>query len=249
MRRALTAAVIAAALAGCGSRHAGGAGAGAAVTPSFTPQQLCVSVVDNWLQSSIDATQDGYPLGVDSTPLLERYGSESAIYQAFVTLNGQLVDYIGLHGVEGAYQSVAGQTSQTCAMYGAEGTSSQATPTPVQSPVASAASPSWSPSADPYSTGCPTSSQLLAAWNAAPASFRASWTTLTVTGFFSTECWHQWVVTNPVMQGNGPVIFTDASGRLTVFPATDLREFDAAVCGVAGAPSDWSGGAGPATCS
>jgi hypothetical protein len=48
-----------------------------------------------------------------------------------------------------------------------------------------------------------------------------------VTGFFSTECWHQWVVTNPVMQGNGPVIFTDASGRLAVFPATDLREFDA----------------------
>ena len=129
------------------------------------------------------------------------------------------------------------------------GSGSQPAVAPSQSPVAAAPTPSRSSSPDPYSVGCPTSAQLLAAWNAAAASARASWTTLTVTGFFGTECWQRWVVTNPIMQGNGPAIFTDTSGQLALFPATDLSEFDAAVCGVAGSPSDWSGPAGPATCS
>lgn len=118
------------------------------------------------------------------------------------------------------------------------------------SPVASAAMPAYTPSTDPLSVGCPSSGQLLAAWDAAPASARHSWMTLTPTGFFGTECWRQWVVTNPVIQGNGSVVFTETGGRLSLLPEADLSELDAAICGVAGAPAvSWAGPGGPATCS
>jgi hypothetical protein len=71
-----------------------------------------------------------------------------------------------------------------------------------------------------------------------------------VSGFVGTSCWHQWVVTDPVMQGNGSVVFTDAGSQLSLLPETDLSELDSAICGVAGAPStDWAGPGGPATCS
>ena len=124
----------------------------------------------------------------------------------------------------------------------------QATANPSTNPGASM--PTWTPTASPYGKGCPTSGELLAAWNSAPASARTSWTTLTAPGFFGTECWHQWVVTNPVMQGNGPVVFTNNGGQLSLLPETELSKLDAAICGVAGAPSaNWAGPGGPATCS
>lgn len=100
----------------------------------------------------------------------------------------------------------------------------------------------------PYSVGCPTSGQLLAEWNAAPASVRDAWVELTPTGFTDTECWHQWVVSNPVVQANGTVIFTHAGGQLSVFPESELSEFDAAICGAPGIGKAWSGPAGPASC-
>lgn len=113
-----------------------------------------------------------------------------------------------------------------------------------------AVTPAPSITSNPYSAGCPTSDQLLAAWNAAPASARDSWVTgLTPTGFTGTQCWHQWVVSNPVVQANGTVIFTDVNGQIAVFPASELSEFDAAVCGVPGIGLVWSGPAGPANCS
>lgn len=109
---------------------------------------------------------------------------------------------------------------------------------------------SQSQASDPYSVGCPASGQLLVAWNAAPAAVRDSWISgLTPTRFTGTECWHQWVVSNPVVQANGTVIFTDTNGRLAVLPESQLSEFDAAVCGVPGIGAAWSGPAGPANCS
>lgn len=125
---------------------------------------------------------------------------------------------------------------------------------PAQSATTSAPAPSYpsyTPTPDPLSVGCPSSGQLLAAWNAAPASSRGSWFTgMTPTGFSGTECWHQWVVTSPVIQANGLVVFTDTRGQLSLLPETDLSELDAAICGVAGAPTvSWAGPGGPATCS
>jgi hypothetical protein len=139
-----------------------------------------------------------------------------------------------------------------CSAAGATISGSQPAATPVRSTAASAQQSAYSPSLapSPYSVGCPTSDQLLAAWNAAPASVRDSWVAgLTPTGFTGTECWHEWVVSNPVVQANGTVIFTDANGQLDVLPESELSEFDAAVCGVPSIGAAWSGPAGPANCS
>ena len=97
--------------------------------------------------------------------------------------------------------------------------------------------------------GCPTSGQLMAAWNATPPAARRSWTTLTPSGMADITCWRGWVVADPVMQANGSVIFREQAGRWQLLPATELSRFDSAVCGVPGAPAAWSGPAGPATCS
>jgi hypothetical protein len=50
------------------------------------------------------------------------------------------------------------------------------------------------------------------------------------------------------MNANGLVVFHAENGRLYVLPETDLSQFDAAICNVTQAPADWSGPAGPASC-
>ena len=102
----------------------------------------------------------------------------------------------------------------------------------------------------PDTAGCPGSAQLLAAWNAAPPGARHSWTDLVPTGFEDTTCWHQWVVTNPVMNANGTVIFYKHNGQLDLLPATELSKFNSAICNTADTPAEWSSPIdGPATCS
>lgn len=99
------------------------------------------------------------------------------------------------------------------------------------------------------STGCPTSAQLLAAWDAALASTRKSWGS-GVTGFMDTQCWGQWVVSQVIADGNGSVIFTRAGGRIALFPETELAQFDAAICGVPRIRAIWASPTmGPGSCS
>lgn len=112
-----------------------------------------------------------------------------------------------------------------------------------ESQPAATAVPSAAPSS--YSAGCPTSGQLLAAWNATPDSVRETWTSLSLTGFQNTECWKQWVTAKPIASDNEDVeqiIFTDDDGQIAVLPGTQsgFSEFMAAVCGNTGAPSSWT---------
>ena len=97
-------------------------------------------------------------------------------------------------------------------------------------------------------SGCPSSARLLAVWNATPARVRRSWTPLTPSGFFAISCWQGWIVSNPVINANGPVVFYQQGG-LHLLPETDLRRFDAAVCSSPDSPAGWQGPAGPAVCS
>jgi hypothetical protein len=122
--------------------------------------------------------------------------------------------------------------------------------TPSHSPVTvPSPAPNRSSSPDPDSTGCPTSAQLLLAWNQAPQTARLSWTPLTPTAFEGTTGWNGWVVTNPIVNANGTVIFTETNRQLSLLPETRLSKFDAAVCGVSSAPAAWSNrAAGPANC-
>lgn len=110
-----------------------------------------------------------------------------------------------------------------------------------------AAPPTVYPSQSPQASGCQTSSHLLAAWNADPSA-RLSWTTLHVSGFQDITCWREWIVASPITNANGLVVFYTQHGQVHLLPETDLPKLDTAVCSSPDAPSDWTGPAGPATC-
>jgi hypothetical protein len=124
--QAVAAAVIMAALAGCGSGQ-GGAGAttarateqatAATPSPSLTPLQQCVSVVTHLLEQSAAAVRDGYPGGINTTAVEEQYGVQSAIWQAFSTLDTQELDDFALHGAGNGDPAEVLQVPQTCQEY------------------------------------------------------------------------------------------------------------------------------------
>lgn len=97
---------------------------------------------------------------------------------------------------------------------------------------------------------CPTSAQLMSAWQAASASVKQSWATpgLTITGFDYIQCWQDWVVAGVVGNGNGAFVFS-RSGGLHLFPELDLQQFSDAVCPNPQAPNSWKNpSTGPANC-
>jgi hypothetical protein len=97
---------------------------------------------------------------------------------------------------------------------------------------------------------CPTTAQVLAAWNTAPASIRLTWTASTteIFAFQDISCWGGWVVATPVASGNGTFEFSQQGG-LHLIPVSELPQFDKAVCSTSQSPSSWkSVAAGPASC-
>jgi hypothetical protein len=97
---------------------------------------------------------------------------------------------------------------------------------------------------------CPDAAQVLAAWNASPASARQTWTSpdVAISSFQGISCWGGWVVAAPVADGNGTFVFSQVGG-LHVLSVPDLPEFSKAVCSTSESPSDWkSVAAGPADC-
>jgi hypothetical protein len=109
----------------------------------------------------------------------------------------------------------------------------------------------WPINADQtWTPACPTSAQLLTAWQSASASVKQSWAApgTTITGFDYIQCWKDWVVAGAVGNGNGTFVFSQ-SGGLHVYPELNLQQFDNAVCPNPQAPSSWkSTASGPATC-
>jgi pimeloyl-ACP methyl ester carboxylesterase len=88
---------------------------------------------------------------------------------------------------------------------------------------------------------CPGSTQLLSAWNSAPAAIRQSWVGPQVIGFSYISCWHSWVVAMPiaVSPGNGEVVFSQ-TGSLHLITVTELQQqFRSEVCSAPDAPSGW----------
>jgi len=97
---------------------------------------------------------------------------------------------------------------------------------------------------------CPNAAQVLAAWNASPASARRTWTApdVAISSFEGISCWGGWVVAVPIAEGNGTFVFSQVGG-LHVVPVPDLPAFNQAVCSTSQSPRDWkSQAAGPAGC-
>jgi hypothetical protein len=109
----------------------------------------------------------------------------------------------------------------------------------------------WPLSADQAGTPtCPTSTQLMTAWQAASASVKQSWAApgAAISGFDNIQCWQDWVVAGVAGSGNGAFVFSQ-SGGLHLFPELDIQQFDDAVCPNPQAPSSWKNpSTGPATC-
>jgi hypothetical protein len=100
------------------------------------------------------------------------------------------------------------------------------------------------------SVACPSSTQLQAAWKAAPASVRRQWASSNtiITKFVSINCWDGCVVSVPFAKGNGTFVFSERNG-LNLLPVTQLQQFSKTVCSSSQSPPGWKNPiAGPARC-
>ena len=102
--------------------------------------------------------------------------------------------------------------------------------------------PSGATAASAASCTKPTSAQLLAAFNAAPASVRDGWAAAgaKLFDFGGIECWKAWVVADASGSGDGNMVFS-TSGGLHLMPESDMEQFGATVCGDPSSPKSWKG--------
>jgi hypothetical protein len=129
----------------------------------------------------------------------------------------------------------------------------------IPSPSATSQSPVAAPGPTSYPTptaeasgppGCPGSPALMAAWNAAPSSTLSAQQIgrIAISGFNGITCWDGWIVAYPIANANGYALFGQQGG-LHMLTASEMKQFNDAVCSTASSPSDWKNPAdGPATC-
>ena len=113
---AASAAIVAlACAAGCSS------GQHAAPRPSTTatvpPAVTCEATVLHLLAQSAQAVQDGYGGGLDPETVMERYGQESAIFQTWIALDGQVLAAQAEHGPDGLLTPFVPQVYRLCKQY------------------------------------------------------------------------------------------------------------------------------------
>jgi hypothetical protein len=114
--------LLAAALAaGCSSAHpqpAAQPASQAAAQAALTPAQRCAVTVEVLLSKTVSAMEDGYQGGIDVNQIMDEYGAQSAVFQAFAQLDGQVMGYVVQHGPGGSVASVGSQPQQLCQEYG-----------------------------------------------------------------------------------------------------------------------------------
>ena len=106
------------------SSHGNGAsttpsGSSAATQAALTPAQRCAVTVEVLLSKTVSAMEDGYQGGIDVNQVMDEYGEQSAVFQAFAQLDGQVMAYVVQHGPGGSVTSVGSQPQQLCQEYGA----------------------------------------------------------------------------------------------------------------------------------
>ena len=83
-------------------------------------------------------------------------------------------------------------------------------------------------------TSCPTSAELLVAWQASPSFTSAAG----ITGFANISCWSTWVNAFALGNGNGAVVFV-TTPTLHVASSNEGLTFHSQVCGSPSAPAAW----------
>ena len=91
----------------------------------------------------------------------------------------------------------------------------------------------------------------MSAWQTAPAKVAQAWPVAPeadITGFTDINCWHGWVVTEPVGKGNGFFVFSQAQ-VLHLLSRSELKQFSREICSSPDSPRTWKNlGDGPAFC-
>ncbi len=114
---AACAAIVAlACAAGCSSgQHAAPRPSASATVP---PVVSCEAAVLHLLSESAVAVQDGYGGGLDPNVVMARYGAQSAVFQAWVRLDGQVLAAQAEHGPDGVLAPFVPQVIALCKQYG-----------------------------------------------------------------------------------------------------------------------------------
>ena len=116
---AASAAIVAlACAAGCSSgQHAAPRPSASATVP---PAVSCEAAVLRLLAQSAQAVQDGYGGGLDPDVVMNRYGEQSAVFQVWIQLDGQVLAAQAEHGPDGLLTPFVGQVARLCAQYGGQ---------------------------------------------------------------------------------------------------------------------------------
>jgi hypothetical protein len=72
------------------------------------------------LSESADAAQKGYSGGLDPNVVMSRYGEQSAVFQVWEQLDGQVLAAQAEHGPDGLLAPLVPQIIRLCAQYGGQ---------------------------------------------------------------------------------------------------------------------------------
>jgi hypothetical protein len=118
---AASAAIVAlACAAGCSSGPRAATRPFPAPAASVPPAVTCEATVLHLLAQSAQAVQDGYGGGLDPDVVMNRYGQESAIFQTWIALDGQVLAAQAEHGPSGLLAPFVPQVIALCKQYGGQ---------------------------------------------------------------------------------------------------------------------------------
>jgi hypothetical protein len=211
---------------------------------TFGQPRACTVAADAQTATAALATISDAPYGALAVTVRDGVALEAGAISAL----GQAAQDVEYDNAQYPWTSMSSYISQLSSAVQTLAAACTSTSVPVSTKAPYQQSSAAAGSTDPAT--CPGSAQLLTTWGAAAASTRRSWAGpgLTVAGFDSIACWDGWVVATPIADGNGTFVFAQQSG-LHLLPASELNEFNSAVCSSPDSPADWKNpAAGPANC-
>lgn len=112
-------AILLLACAACGSGAPGRPSGSPAPSPSATASS-CEATVLVLLSESAQAVQNGYPSGLDPNVVMNRYGEQSAVFHAWIQLDGQVLASQAERGPSGLLTPFIPEVISLCKQYGGQ---------------------------------------------------------------------------------------------------------------------------------
>lgn len=218
--------------------------------PSSTTPATCLDT-----QTATHLFLGSGAVGIDGTEQIQQVTCIGTWAQGTIVHNSNGVGFVAYRYSNGSWQyaTSSGFFSEYCSQMAQLGApeslladcpAGSTTPTTTTTTTTTTSTPTAS---------CVDSAQLVAAWTASPGIYGTSGADgVQVVDFVGIQCWGTWVVATPETSpasNPGPWVFSQPGG-LHAVSDNELSQFSAAVCADPSAtPSDWTGPAGPASCS